>query len=320
MYDTCNRNVCFQLKFYKIISNFIIQSPYIFINLIHNKYNYNLRDDKEIDCYQQIRGSTQKRVSWDNAFPDDDKQGIIKCDSTPKIAKLNSTACDDKRIKETVIKENMFIKSQQDVKIANYAQSSDIFGDSILPNDLSNLSCMNSKKSKLSNSRSCPNTPNFDVCSEKLLISSDVSDLDHLSLVEARMNHDSMTKYNESSSKEQLKHSTKMNDDFYCSVIAFSSNMTNDEVESCKGVDYSPAQRNPNQNQEASESIFKTPLQLAQHANVNLDTTVNSQDINKKSTQFASTSFAFSDSDTDGQLEKTPSIPMFCRKEQTRQW
>ena len=179
---------------------------------------------------------------------------------------------------------------------------------------------MNSKKSKLSNSRSCPNTPNFDVCSEKLLISSDVSDLDHLSLVEARMNHDSMTKSKDSSSKGPLKHAAKMNDDFYCSVIAFSSNMTNDEVESCKGVDYSPVQRNPKQNQEASENIFKTPLQLAPHANVNLDTTVNRQDINKKSVQIASTSFTFSDSDTDGHLETTPSTPMFCRKEKTTQW
>ena len=288
------------------------------LNLIHNKYNYTLRDDKEIDCNQQIRGSTRKRVSVDNAFPDDSKQGISKCDSTSK--ELKSIACDDKRIKETVVNENIFIKSQQAVNIADYPQSSDIFGDSFLPDDLSNISCMNSKKSKLSNSRSCPNTPNFDVCSEKLLISSDVSDLDHLSLVEARMNHDSMTKSKDSSSKGPLKHAAKMNDDFYCSVIAFSSNMTNDEVESCKGVDYSPVQRNPKQNQEASENIFKTPLQLAPHANVNLDTTVNRQDINKKSVQIASTSFTFSDSDTDGHLETTPSTPMFCRKEQTTQW
>ena len=227
---------------------------------------------------------------------------------------------EDKRIKEIVINENILIKSQQDIKIADYPQSSDIFGDSFLPDDLSNLSCMNSKKSKLSNSRSCPNTPNFDVCSEKLLISSDVSDLDHLSLVEARMNHDSMTKYNESSSNGPLNHATKMKDDFFCSVIDFSSNMTNDEVESSKEVDYSPVQGNPNQNQAASENIFKTPLQLAPHANVNLDTTANSQDINKKSVQIASTSFAFSDSDTDGHLETTPSIPMICRKEQKSQW
>ena len=298
----------------------ILYELIIFINLIHNKYNYTLRDDKEIDCNQQIRGSTQKRVSWDSTFPDVDKQDITKCDSTPKIAKLESTACDDKRIKETEINENVFNKSQQDVKITNYPQSSDIFGDSFLPDNLSNLSCMNSKKSKLSNSRSCPNTPNFEVCSEKLLISSDVSDLDHLSLVEARMNHDSMTKYNESSSNGPLKHETKMNDDFFCSVISFSSNMTNDDVESCKGVNYSPVQRKSNQNQEASENIFKTPLQLAPHANANLDSTVNSQDINKKPVQIASTSFTFSDSDTDGHLEATPNIPMLCRKEQTSQW
>ena len=49
-------------------------------------------------------------------------------------------------------------------------ESADLFGDSISPGGLSELSCMNNISSCLRKTRSYPVTPNFDVCSEKLEI------------------------------------------------------------------------------------------------------------------------------------------------------
>ena len=54
--------------------------------------------------------------------------------------------------------------------IPDARESADLFGDSISPGGLSELSCMNNISSCLRKTRSYPVTPNFDVCSEKLEI------------------------------------------------------------------------------------------------------------------------------------------------------
>ena len=202
-------------------------------------------------------------------------------------------------------------------------QSHDIFGESFLLEDLSNLSCMNSKNSKLRNSRSCPTTPNFDVCSEKLLVNSDISDFDSISIADVPLHQDTKTKCmdnspapltkNEKKFSEELIHVSETSDNLFISDISQSLSET-------KNYDHNLYQSS-SQKPKDNENIFKTPLSDNSHRKSSFDSMLHSQHKDKiGNIPISGSSFAFSDSDTDGYLEKTPSASVNYSERKEEKW
>ena len=202
-------------------------------------------------------------------------------------------------------------------------QSHDIFGESFLLEDLSNLSCMNSKNSKLRNSRSCPTTPNFDVCSEKLLVNSDISDFDSISIADVPLHQNSKTKCmdnspasltkNEKDFCEELIHVSETSDNLFISDISQSLSET-------KNYDHNFYQSS-SQKPKNNENIFKTPLSDNSHRKSSIDSMLHSQNKDKiGDDHISASSFAFSDSDTDGHLEKTPAAYVNCSERKLEKW
>ena len=183
---------------------------------------------------------------------------------------------------------------------------------------------MNSKTSKLRNSRSCPNTPEFEVCSEKLIVNSVVSDVDPRSFVESRLNQECITKLEEITSNEPLRLETKhiatsSNNSHDISLFAPSLHMTNDEVSACMNEKNSPSHINPRENRNSSANIFKTPLHIALPGTANMNTPINPENKSKDIVQTTASSFTFSDSDTDWALETTINAPMPSKIEDSLQ-
>ena len=149
--------------------------------------------------------------------------------SPPKYAKLIPSVNEDHKEKSVELRKCTFsaLELTQD-KLSNAPQSADLFGDSLLPENLSDLSCMNKKTSCLRNSRSCPNTPMFEVCSEELDVQIDISNYSNLSSLSYEINRSNpieTTPIQHNDSKLITKRLNQNNTDI---TLAHGDNLLND--------------------------------------------------------------------------------------------
>ena len=268
-----------------------------------------------------------KRVSWDTLSKANKNEKEIEYEelSPPKIAKVGENTTKDEKKLQPKESNNMPV-SGASIKLIDGAQSSDIFGDSFLPENLSDLSCLNSKSSKLRNSRSCPNTPNFDVCSEKLLVDCDVSELDSVLLDDVQSHQDFPRESTRNFPARQLEHRTNAYNQSISeperNVHLLDSNISpslyttkNGENELFSALENMSKSHNSSQNTDVCDIKFKTPLQAASHGTSHPESTSKPQNIDNEGNIHTNTpSFTFSDSDTDAYAEINQNITANSRR------
>ena len=231
-------------------------------------------------------------------------------------------------------------------------ESEDLFGDSISPGGLSELSCMNNLSSCLRKTRSYPVTPNFDVCSEKLEIR-DISECSPSSIFlspSLNLNETEQCQatfdiqgdpLDDKKTSERLVHTLSNrikapkcsnNADENC-IVQLEATMSNKQLaETCRSENTVMSPENP----QVASNLFKTPQNLIKPFSNDLNEKTlsrntilpyvstqlnnlcllspnsvnNSQTaLNKHSTPEINPSpgsFVFSDSDTDGNVVKSP--------------
>ena len=195
--------------------------------------------------------------------------------SPPKFAKfITENTAEDKAICSGPAVAKAGTVGALQAKLMAAPQSADIFDDSFLPDDLSNLSCMNEKQSYLRNSRSCPNTPNFEVCSEELNIKSNMSENSNTSRFSIDTTHDKHVKNSNSLENKMLKSPLNFSQDISEILICQSNTILEDclfnssiiikENECDDRLKLKHADDNENNKLHGQETAFKTPQNINQ--------------------------------------------------------
>jgi hypothetical protein len=295
--------------------------------------------------------------------------------SPPKHAKLTSSV--NKEHEEISVELGKCTFSDLELnhdELISAPQSADLFGDSLLPENLSDLSCMNKKISSLRNSRSCPNTPRFEVCSEELDVEMDTSDYSKLSSLSHEIDRSNLIetthiKHSESksitnllrqnSTENILSQGYKLLNDLPFEDVT-SSNGSNDKysntknikressdklnghintfksphdvkypqiiaknvyIESPKRVQTTRMEKNCNIRQKEASTLQKVPtstssLRQQSTPDLNLESSSNKPLFHNRTSEYtrgSPASFIFSDSDTDGYIEPSPTMSLNIR-------